>query len=46
MLVFEGNSEVLFMDGSYSDYEAYRQSRLGDKAAAPSRIKYRPLHKH
>jgi sulfate-transporting ATPase len=44
MLVFEGNSEVLFMEGNYSDYEAYRQSRLGDKAQQPSRIKYRPLH--
>jgi ATPase subunit of ABC transporter with duplicated ATPase domains len=44
MLVFEGNSEVLFMDGNYSDYEAYRQTRLGDKASQPSRIKYRPLH--
>jgi sulfate-transporting ATPase len=44
MLVFEGNSEVLFMEGNYSDYETYRQSRLGDKAQQPSRIKYRPLH--
>jgi len=44
MLVFEGNSEALFMEGNYSDYEAYRQVRQGDKAQQPSRIKYRPLH--
>jgi ATP-binding cassette ChvD family protein len=44
MLVFEGNSELVFMEGNYSDYEAYRQSRLGDQAKQPSRIKYRPLH--
>jgi sulfate-transporting ATPase len=43
MLVFEGNSEVTFMDGNYSDYEAYRQSRGGDQAKQPSRIKYRPF---
>lgn len=43
MLVFEGNSEVTFMEGNYSDYEAYRLSRLGDHAKTPSRIKYRPL---
>lgn len=46
MLVFEGNSEVLFMDGNYSDYEAYRQTRLGDQAKQPSRIKYRPFHEN
>lgn len=44
MLVFEGDSEVVFMEGNYSDYESYRQRRLGDKAIQPHRIKYRPLH--
>lgn len=44
MLVFEGDSEVVFMEGNYSDYENYRQRRLGDKAIQPHRIKYRPLH--
>lgn len=46
MLVFEGNSEVTFMDGNYSDYEAYRQSRLGDHSKEPTRIRYRPFHTH
>jgi len=46
MLVFEGNSEVTFMDGNYSDYEAYRQSRLGDQSKEPTRIRYRPFHTH
>lgn len=46
MLVFEGNSEVTFMDGNYSDYEAYRQSRLGEQSKEPTRIRYRPFHTH
>ena len=44
MLVFEGNSEVTFMDGNYTDYETYRQSRAGEQSKQPSRIRYRPLH--
>jgi len=44
MLVFEGESNFVFMEGNYSDYEAYRQSRFGEQAKQPSRIKYRPLH--
>ncbi len=46
MLVFEGNSEVTFMDGNYSDYETYRQSRLGEQSKEPTRIRYRPFHTH
>lgn len=42
ILAFEGNSEVVFHEGNYSDYEADRKKRLGD-AAAPRRIKYRKL---
>jgi len=46
MLVFEGNSEITFMDGNYTDYETYRQSRAGEQSKQPSRIRYRPFHTH
>ncbi len=41
ILAFEGNSEVYFFEGNYSDYEENRKKRLGD--VAPKRIKYRKL---
>jgi ATPase subunit of ABC transporter with duplicated ATPase domains len=43
ILAFEGNSEVLFFDGNYSEYEADRKKRLGSAADQPHRIKYRHL---
>ncbi|MCX7117521.1 MAG: energy-dependent translational throttle protein EttA [Legionellales bacterium] len=43
LMAFEGNSEVVFIEGNYSDYEEDRKRRLGDKANCPSRIKYRRL---
>ncbi len=43
ILAFEGDSKVNFFDGNYSEYEADRKSRLGEAAAQPHRIKYRPL---
>ncbi len=43
ILAFEGDSQVIFFQGSYSDYEADRKKRLGARAAQPSRIKYRQL---
>ena len=43
ILAFEGNSETLFFEGSYSDYEADRKKRLGIKADQPETIKYRQL---
>jgi ATP-binding cassette ChvD family protein len=42
-MAFEGNSQVVFLEGNYSDYEADRKRRLGDKADKPSRIKYKRL---
>lgn len=42
-MAFEGDSIVTFIEGNYSDYEADRKRRLGDKANQPSRIKYRRL---
>jgi len=41
ILAFEGNSEVTFFEGGYSEYEESRRKRLGDEA--PKRIKYRKL---
>jgi len=43
ILAFEGESQTLFFEGSYSDYEKDRKKRLGIKADQPERIKYRHL---
>ncbi|MDP2142110.1 MAG: energy-dependent translational throttle protein EttA [Gammaproteobacteria bacterium] len=42
ILAFEGNSQVVFHEGNYSDYEADRKKRLGDNAQ-PTRLKYKKL---
>ena len=42
ILAFEGNSEVVFHEGNFSDYEEEHKKRLGD-AAQPTRIKYKKL---
>jgi sulfate-transporting ATPase len=41
ILAFEGNSQVYFFEGNYSDYEENRKKRLGD--VAPKRIRYKKL---
>jgi ATPase subunit of ABC transporter with duplicated ATPase domains len=43
ILAFEGDSNVVWFEGSYQDYEVDRKRRLGDKADRPHRIKYRKL---
>jgi energy-dependent translational throttle protein EttA len=43
MLAFEGDSEVVWFQGNYQDYEADRKRRLGAAADQPHRIKYRKL---
>src|SRR3954470_1223589 len=43
MLAFEGDSQVVWFEGNYQDYEADRKRRLGAAAAQPHRIKYRKL---
>jgi ATP-binding cassette ChvD family protein len=43
MLAFEGNSDVVWFEGNYQDYEADRKRRLGAEADQPHRIKYRKL---
>ena len=43
ILAFEGNSEVVWFEGNYEDYEADKKKRLGDSADQPHRIQYKPL---
>ena len=43
ILAFEGDSQVRWYDGNYSEYEADRRKRLGLEADTPHRIKYKPL---
>jgi ATP-binding cassette ChvD family protein len=43
VLAFEGESEVRWFEGNFSDYEAERRKRLGAEADQPHRIKYKPL---
>jgi ATP-binding cassette ChvD family protein len=43
MLAFEGDSQVVFFEGNYADYEKNRHERLGADADTPHRIKYKPL---
>ena len=43
ILAFEGESQVVWFEGNYSDYEADRKKRLGSAADQPHRIKYRQL---
>ena len=41
ILAFEGDSQVVWHEGSYADYAADRKARLGTEADVPHRIKYR-----
>ena len=43
ILAFEGDSQVVWFQGNYQDYEADRRRRLGSAADRPHRIKYRRL---
>ena len=43
IIAFEGNSQVVWFEGNYEDYEADRKRRLGAEADQPHRIKYKPL---
>ena len=43
VLAFEGNSQVRWFEGNFSDYEAMRKKELGAEASQPHRIKYKPL---
>ncbi|GAC1318765.1 MAG: energy-dependent translational throttle protein EttA [Acidimicrobiales bacterium] len=43
VLAFEGDSEVVWFEGNFSDYETDRRKRLGRDADTPHRVKYKPL---
>ncbi len=43
ILAFEGDSQVVWFEGNYQDYEKHRHERLGADADTPHRIKYKPL---
>jgi len=43
ILAFEGDSQVVWFEGNYADYEADKKRRLGSDADQPHRIKYKPI---
>ncbi len=43
ILAFEGDSKVVFFDGNYTEYEADKKRRLGEEAAKPHRLRFKPL---
>jgi ATPase subunit of ABC transporter with duplicated ATPase domains len=45
ILAFEGDSQVVWIEGDYETYEADKRRRLGADADQPHRIKYRPIRR-
>ena len=43
IMAFEGDSQVIWFEGNYADYETDRRKRLGEAADQPHRINYKPL---
>ncbi|MDE1180609.1 energy-dependent translational throttle protein EttA [Paraburkholderia sp.] len=43
ILAFEGESQVTLFDGNYQEYEADKRARLGEEAARPKRLRYKPI---
>lgn len=43
ILAFEGDSQVVWFEGNYAEYEADRKRRLGGDADQPHRLKYKPI---
>lgn len=43
IISFEGDSQVYFFEGNYQEYEENKKQRLGEEAARPHRIRFRPL---
>jgi sulfate-transporting ATPase len=43
ILAFEGESQVVFFDGNYQEYEADKKRRLGEEGAKPRRLRYKAL---
>ena len=42
-MAFEGDSQVFFYPGNYTEYEEDRKKRLGDEADQPHRVRYKKL---
>ena len=45
ILAFEGDSQVVWFEGNFEDYENDKRRRLGDEANQPHRIKYKPIER-
>jgi ATP-binding cassette ChvD family protein len=45
ILAFEGDSQVRWFEGNFTEYEEWRHKELGAEADQPHRIKYKPLHR-
>jgi energy-dependent translational throttle protein EttA len=43
ILAFEGESQVIFFNGNYQEYEADKRKRLGEEGAKPRRLRYKPI---
>ena len=43
ILAFEGDSQVYWFEGNFSEYEANKEARLGDYSVVPRRVRYRHL---
>jgi sulfate-transporting ATPase len=43
ILAFEDDAKVTFFEGNYQEYEADKRARLGEEAARPHRLRYKPL---
>ena len=43
VLAFEGDSQVRWFEGNFSEYESWRRKELGSSADTPHRIKYKPI---
>jgi ATP-binding cassette ChvD family protein len=43
ILAFEGDSQVVWFEGNYEEYEAAKRKRLGERADQPTRIRYKTL---
>jgi len=43
ILAFEGDSQAVFFNGNYQEYEADKRRRLGEEGARPKRIRFKPL---
>jgi sulfate-transporting ATPase len=43
ILAFEGDSQVVFFNGNYQEYEIDKRKRLGEEGVRPKRLRYKPL---